>query len=147
MFLRFCMDLDYYTNIKIIDYKDILIRSLIFIHIIFFISWIGLFFIPKSVWSNRIFYHFWYVSGVILLNLVWGGFLKLRYKKGNLFVCPLTTMTQYFRGYKISDVRNNKYLFVGEILSKFNINYSRSIMIIGGTISLLIVSINYILIY
>lgn len=141
------MNSNSYVNIRIMDYKKIFVRFLIFLHVLFFISWIGLFFIPKSIWPDRIFYHFWYVSGIIGLNLVWGGFLKLSYKKGNLFVCPLTTITQYFRGYKINDVRNNKYLFVGEILSKFNINYSRTIMIIGGTLSLLIVSINYILIY
>ena len=141
------MDLNNYIDIRIIDYKKILINSLIFLHIIFFISWIGLFLIPRSIWPDRIFYHFWYIVGVIGLNLVWGGFLRLKYKDGNLFVCPLTTITQYFRGYNISDKMNNKYLFVGEVLSKFNIKYSKGIMVIGGTLSLLIISLQYFLIY
>ncbi|MBI2663403.1 hypothetical protein HYX15_02615 [Candidatus Woesearchaeota archaeon] len=132
-----------YGNIKLINYKRLFVKFLIFLHIIFFVSWIGLFFIPRSIWPDRVFYHFWYVVGIIGLNLIWGGFLRVKYGKGNLFVCPLTTMTQYFRGYSIDDERNNKYLFVKEILLKFNIKNAKEVQIIAACISILIISYQY----
>ena len=139
------MNSEIYRNINLIRYKDILIKFLVSIHIIFFISWVGLFFIPTSVWPNRIFYNFWYVLGIILLSFIWGNFIRRYNKNGNLFVCPLTTMTQYLRGYGIKDETNNNHLFLSEILGLLSIKYNKTIMIIGGSLSLLVISYQYFL--
>lgn len=128
-----------------LKYNKQLIKFLVFLHILFFISWIGLFFVPESIWPNRVFYHFWYVIGVMGLNVGWGSSIKLYNKRGNLFVCPLTTMTQYARGHKISDEKNNGHSFVSEILLNLNIRYPRLIILMGGTLSVLIISYQYFL--
>ena len=60
------------------------------------------------------------------------------------FVCPLSTITQYYKGYKLDDERNYNHLFSKDIFSIFWLgDYSRYIMFIGGTLGLLIVSYQY----
>tara|TARA_Y100000310_G_scaffold265643_1_gene276811 strand:- start:1941 stop:2321 length:381 start_codon:yes stop_codon:yes gene_type:complete len=125
--------------------NKLLIKLLIILHILFFVSWIVLFFIPLSLWENRITYQFHYVYGIIFLNLIWGGFMKFFNINSNTFICPLTTFTQYLRGYSFKDTRNNQHLFISEIFNKFNLKYSNITEKIGATLSLVIVSYLYLI--
>jgi hypothetical protein len=132
--------------------KTNLVKFLIFIHAIFFITWAGLFFIPSSVWPDRIFYHFWYVISVLVFNFSWGNLLRIKNnRKNGLFVCMLTTITQYARGHNLNDQNNYSHSFFKEMLSKFNRynleNHSEKIISVLAFLSLFIISYQYFFLY
>ena len=125
--------------------NNFLIDILFWLHCPLVIIWFGLFFIPGSLWQNKIVFHFWFISIFLLGQLAWGGILYPKINK-IMLICPLTTLMQYFRGYPIKDKRNYNHSFIAELLNRLNINVSFHWVSILLIITLIIVSIQYFLI-
>tara|TARA_Y100000034_G_C6909303_1_gene423232 strand:+ start:5526 stop:5927 length:402 start_codon:yes stop_codon:yes gene_type:complete len=103
-----------------------MMKILIGLHIVYFLIIIGLFFIPLNVWKNRLYYQFLLLFGTLVVNLSWGTLYSLNYKRRlygwhYYFICPLTSLTQYYRGYRLSSWRNYSHSFVSEVFSKFGL--------------------------
>ena len=92
-------------------------------HLPIVIIWFGTFFIPLSVWPKRITFHFWYILIFLLVQLAWGIMLYPKIKKVD-FICPLTTLLQYLRGYPIANKNNYNHSFIAELLTRFHIKIS-----------------------
>lgn len=117
---------------------------LFWLHLPIIIIWFGLFLIPKTIWPERIIFHFWYILIIMIIQLVWGFILYPKIKKIT-FICPLTTWSQYLRGYSIKDKRNYNHSFVRELLEKLNIKVSFKLINILLVITFVMVAIQYIL--
>jgi hypothetical protein len=112
------------------------------LHLPIVIIWFGTFFIPLSLWPKRIIFHFWYILIFLLLQLLWGIILYPKTKKGD-FICPLTTLLQYLRGYPIESKKNYNHSFIAELLERFHIKISFQWVNIMLWITLTIVTIQY----
>ena len=112
------------------------------LHLPIVIIWFGAFLIPFSLWSQRITFHFWYILILVSLQLLWGIILYSKTKRVD-FICPLTTLLQYLRGYPINSKKNYNHSFVAELLERFNITLSfQGVEILLG-ITIVIVTIQY----
>lgn len=100
-----------------------LINIIFWLHLPLIIIWFGAFFIPLSFWPKRIIFHFWFIAIILIIQLIWGIILYPKTKKIN-FICPLTTLMQSLRGYKIKDKENYNHSFIAELLKKLKINAS-----------------------
>ena len=95
-------------------------ETLFWMHVVIFIGWFGLFWIPLSIWPGRVVFHFWYITFAVGSELLTGLLLMpvmLKYR----IVCPLTTWMQHVRGYKISDPKNFDHSFVRELFQRFRV--------------------------
>ena len=117
---------------------------LFWIHLPFVLIWFGLFFIPSSLWSDRVVFHFCYVLSITIIHFLLFFILSPKIKKID-FICPLTTWTQSFRGYPVKDKRNYAHSFIAELLKKVRINVSFKSVDILMLISFFIVIVQYIL--
>ncbi|MBI2042097.1 MAG: hypothetical protein HYT20_03740 [Candidatus Nealsonbacteria bacterium] len=84
-------------------------------------AWFGLFFLPASVWPDKVSFHFFLSVVIIGHQFVWGNFIKLRTGKFRP-TCFLTTITQKLRGWAVSDPHNYNYSFTQEIFKNFGIS-------------------------
>ncbi len=117
---------------------------LFWLHLPIIIIWFGLFLISKTIWPERIIFHFWYIMIIMIIQLVWGFILYPKIKKIT-FICPLTTWSQYLRGYSIKDRQNYAHSFIKELLEKLNIKISFKLINILLVITFVMVAIQYIL--
>ena len=95
-------------------------ETLFWMHVVIFIGWFGLFWIPLSIWPGRVVFHFWYITFAVASEFLTGLLLMpvmLKYR----IVCPLTTWMQYVRGYKISDPKNFEHSFVRELFQRLRV--------------------------
>ena len=90
-------------------------------HFLIFAGWFLPFFIPVSVWSNKIYYHVWYMIFVLSINYVWGFVFLLKLNK-YVIACPWTTITQWLRGFDITNPKNYNHSFVLEISEMWGVN-------------------------
>jgi len=103
--------------------KKLLINILFWLHVILLAALIIPFFIPVSIWPERITLHFLFLSSILLLQLIWGAILLPKIRKID-FICPLTTWMQYLRGYPISSKKNHEHSFMAEFLHDIGIKIS-----------------------
>ena len=111
-------------------------------HLPIVVIWFGTFFIPLSLWPNRITFHFWCILILLLLQLLWGIILYPKTKKVN-FICPLTTLLPDLRGYPIESKKNYNHSFIAELLERFHIKISFQGVEIMLGITFIIVTIQY----
>ncbi len=67
---------------------------------------VALFFIPESVWQNRVAFHFYYLWSVIALQIVTGIIYLPKTKKFH-FICPLTALEKHL-------IKRHPHKHVGE---------------------------------
>jgi hypothetical protein len=101
--------------------RKLLINILFLLHLIIIIIWFGLFFVPYQIRPWRISFHFWYISIILIVQLLWS---LIVFQKIDM-ICPLTTWMQELRGYKMKDKRNYGHSFIAELLEllKIKINF------------------------
>lgn len=103
--------------------KSLLISLIFWLHLPLVVILFGIFFIPLSLWPGRIEFHFWFISTLLFLQLLWG--VVLYPKTGKIdFICPLTTVMQSLRGFPIESKENYNHSFIAELLGKLRINIS-----------------------
>lgn len=100
--------------------KKVISYVIFWIHVAIFITWVGLFFVPTSIWPGRVLFHFWFISLFVLSQLITGAVLMKRMHKFRI-VCPLTSLMQYLRGYEFDNPKNYDHSFVREFARKFKI--------------------------
>lgn len=122
--------------------KTIIGETAFWIHVPILIGIYGLFLVPTSLWLNKITFHFWYLVIIFLIQIIWGTFM-FQYTKKIDIVCPLTTLTQYFRGHKISSKKNYNHSFTAEFFKRFKINLSYQLVNITILLALIFVSIQF----
>jgi len=91
------------------------------LHALFVIFWYGLFFVPLSLWSGKISFHFFLTLAIVGNQFLWG-FLIMPWTKKYRMVCFLTTIMQLLRGQKISDPKNYNHSFTKEFFGKTGLN-------------------------
>lgn len=122
--------------------KKIAAEFLFWMHLVLFIVWYALFFVPTSIWPARPAFHFWYIFVQVASELVTGWILMPKMKKFRI-VCPLTTIMQNLRGYKFSDPKNFDHSFVREFARRIGVKLPYGL--VGALIfaSLALVSVQY----
>lgn len=98
---------------------------LFYLHAPIFIFWVVPFFIPISLWPNRVEVHFWYIIILTIVQYVTGIFY---YKTiGRLqSICPVTIVMQRLRGYNWFDKETYTHSFVAELWGRwFGISSSK----------------------
>lgn len=98
--------------------KRIVISILFVIHFFLFIAFPALFFIPSSVWSFRIEFHFVYALGLFAMFHVWGLIWTLKFRNKCYRICILDTITQRLRGFRMYDPRSYDHSFVVEVFER-----------------------------
>lgn len=95
----------------------------------------GMFLIPNFIWNKSITFHFWYVITIIITQITWGLIIINKTKRIDI-VCPLTTLMQSIRGYKIEDKRNYDHSYIAELLEKlgFKVKYKTINFVIISTV-------------
>lgn len=101
--------------------KIIFGEILFWLHLPIVLVWVGLFFFPQAWWEYKVFFHFWFVMIVFASQVLWGIAMMFIRKKFGMGVCPLTTLTQYVRGFPISDPRNYNHTFIIEFCERLHI--------------------------
>ncbi len=114
---------------------------LFWLHLPIVLIWLGLFFIPSSSWPAKVTFHFWFIFVVFASQIWWGFFLMPIRKRFGAGVCPLTSLTQWVRGYPITDRRNYDHTFLEEITERLRITISLKTMqiILFGSVGVIIV--------
>jgi hypothetical protein len=100
--------------------REFLIELIFWAHLPIIVVFFGLFFVPKSLWSAKVTFHFFYIIIVIGLQFV---YTLLMWRKFNI-LCPLTTLMQYLRGYPVHSKKNYGHSYTAEFLERMRINIS-----------------------
>lgn len=103
--------------------RNFIISIIFWLHLPIGIIWLFTFLIPLSLWPSRISFHFWYISLLLLAQLIWGIVLYPKTKKLD-FICPLTTLMQSLRGYPIESKKNYSHSFIAELFERLKIKVS-----------------------
>jgi len=122
--------------------KNFLTGFVFWLHLPLVIIWFFTFLIPLSLWPGRITFHFWYIAILLLIQLIWGILVYPKTKSID-FICPLTTLMQSLRGYKIKDKRNYNHSFIAELFERLKIKISFLWVDVLLFITFIIVSIQY----
>ncbi len=117
--------------------------ALLATHITFVTLFYGLFLVPQAVWNNKIFYHFWLITAIVILQLLWGLYM-FKYSKKYRPICILTTATQYARGFPLKHKRNFDHSFLIEFFQKLKVRVSEKIVFYLTTSGFILVVIEYI---
>ena len=105
--------------------------------------WVGLFFVPTSVWSGKVTFHFWYIVTIFAVQLLWGLLLYRIRKRLGTGVCPLTSLVQYLRGYPLTDPRNYDHAFIIEVCERLHIPLKPALLAKLLLLTIVIVTIQY----
>ncbi len=119
--------------------RKILIQIIFWLHLPIVILLFSLFFVPTSIWPKRVIFHFWYMISITTIQFLWSTII---FKKFDI-ICPLTTIMQSLRGYKLKDKKNYGHSFIAEFLRKLKINVSYKTINIILIITLIIISAQY----
>ena len=119
--------------------KNFFIELLFWLHIPILLIWFALFFIPTSLWSSKVSFHFWYIVCIVGVQLLWA---LLIWRKADI-ICPITTLMQHLRGHHIKSKENYDHSFTSEFLNRMRLNINHSIVKILILISLFIVILQY----
>ena len=114
------------------------------VHIFFILSVILIFFIPLSVWPDKLAFHFWYMLRIIGSEVLWGLVMFPKTKKFNL-ICPLTTIMQHARGFPLDNARNYKHSFIAELLESAGMKVSFGAVSLFLLVLLGIITLRYVL--
>ncbi len=123
---------------------NFLISLIFYVHLILVLIWFGLFFVPASFWPKIIEFHFWYITIILISQLIWGIVLYPKIKQIT-FICPFTTLMQSLRGYPLTDKKNYNHSFIAELFSKLKIKMSFSLVNVILLLSYGIVSVQFII--
>ena len=104
-------------------WKEFLTELVFWLHLPIVLVLFGLFFVPKSVWSGKVVFHFWFVITVLVVEFLWGLALY-RYTHKIDIICPLTTLMQWLRGYPIDSPQNYGHSYIAELLSRIKVKVS-----------------------
>ncbi len=124
--------------------RRFLIEFIYWAHLVVIIIWFGLFFIPSCLWPGRVPFHFWFIMIITGIQFVWGLFM-FPYSKKIDIICPLTTVMQRLRGFPVTSRKNLGHSYITEILRRFNIKLSYKAVNIILLSTIIIVSIQYIM--
>ena len=117
----------------------LLIEIIFWLHLPIVILWFGLFIVPKSIFPFRVIFHFWYIAGIMLIQLIWS---LIIFRKLDI-ICPLTTWMQSLRGFPLKDKNNFNHSFIAELLQRLKLDVDSKFVSILLIITLIIVSIQY----
>ena len=124
--------------------KRILAEALFWIHLIVFTIWFAIFLIPSTLWPKRVVFHFWFISMLLLIQLIMGLILIPKMRKYRI-VCPLTSFMQLLRGHKLENPKNFDHSFVREFASRFKLKIPYGFVGFLIFLSFGVVSVQYIL--
>jgi hypothetical protein len=102
--------------------KIVLSRFVFLIHLLIFLLFPAGFFIPSSVWPQRVEYHFLYCVAPFVLFYAWGLIWTIAFRNKIYSVCALDTLMQWLRGHSIWDPKNYEHSFVEELFEKLKLN-------------------------
>ena len=122
--------------------KKLAIEILFWLHFPIVVIWFGLFAIPRFIWPNRVIFHFWFITGIMSIQLIWG-LILIPYTKKVDIICPLTTWMQKLRGYPIKSKKNHNHSFIAELLQRLKIPINYKGVNILLIITLIIVTVRY----
>ena len=125
--------------------RTLLGKTLFFFHAVFVAFWYGLFFVPESIFPNRVSFQFYLTLAVIFHQFVWG-FLIMPWTGKYRMVCILTTINQIIRGQKVSDPKNYDHSFPQEVFRSFGVYISHRTTTFITLFTLIVVSIEYFLV-
>ena len=97
--------------------KLFLADILFWIHFAIGTFWLGLFFVPNSLWHDKITFHFYLTITIVAHQFLWGLAIMPWTHKFRM-VCILTTPMQLLRGQKISDPKNYNHSWLKELAGK-----------------------------
>mgnify|MGYP001558104189 CR=1 FL=1 len=100
--------------------KEWLISFIYWIHLPFVLIWLGLFFVPSSVWSYKINFHFWYAVSLTIIQFLWALCIFQSIRKLGI-ICPLTSLMQYLRGYPFRSPKNYSHTYIAEVSNRLHI--------------------------
>jgi hypothetical protein len=106
--------------------KRVLSKAVFLLHLLIFLLFPAGFFIPSSVWPERIEYHFYYCIAPFFLFYAWGLIWTIKYRDKIYSICFLDTLMQWLRGHSIWDPKNYRHTFVGELFARLNLNVSKT---------------------
>jgi len=86
-------------------------------HLPILIAWIGLFFVPLSIFPQRVEYHLYYYLIVYIIQFITGIFYYSTFG-GLISLCPLTLIMQRIRGVPWKDPKNYEHSFTAEAWSR-----------------------------
>ena len=117
--------------------KNVIAKIIFWLHQPIIILWFGLFLVPKSFWPGKVTFHFWFIIGIMVIQLIWA---LLIFRKFDI-ICPLTTYMQWLRGYPLKNRKNYDHSFIAETLDKLKvkINYRGVNIVLIVTLILVIV--------
>jgi hypothetical protein len=93
---------------------------LFWMHALIFIVWVLLFFIPQSIWPEKITFHLFYIIVMIVAEFLAGLVLMPVMGKFRI-VCPLTTLMQQVRGVSFREAANYDHSFVREFAERMHV--------------------------
>ena len=102
----------YYTY-KLMKTRLLLADILFWMHFVVGTFWLGLFFVPSSLWHDKITFHFYLTIIIVTHQFLWGLAIMPWTHKFRM-VCILTTPMQLLRGQKISDPENYNHSWFKE---------------------------------
>lgn len=124
---------------------NFLVTAIYWFHLPFVLIWVGLFFVPTSLWQGKVVFHFWYILFIFFVQVVWGVILSVVTKTKNFLVCPITTFMQWARGYSISDPRNIGHTYITEVSEHLRMKVSGRAVSILAVVTFCVVSMQFFL--
>ncbi len=97
--------------------------------------WWGLFFVPLSWWTDRVFFNFYLSLFIVIHQILWGLIIMPRTKKYHM-VCILTTINQVLCGKDIADNENYNHTFAKENLARIKVPNRLSTIITFSVLAL-----------
>jgi len=86
-------------------------------HAVIVIFWWGLLLVPTSVWTNKISFHFYLSTSIVVHQFIWGAFI-LPWTKHYRPICILTTIMQWIRGKRLSNELNYQHVWTKEFFQR-----------------------------
>jgi len=126
------------------NHKKHLINFIYWIHLPFVLVWLGLFFVPSSIWEHKIKFHFWYASSLVIIQFLWALYLRPVTKKFGI-ICPLTSMMQYLRGYPLQSPKNYSHTYIAEVSNRIHVKINNKTVNVLTLITFLIIVFQFIL--
>ena len=99
---------------------------LFYLHIPILAFWILPFFIPLSVWPNRIPIHFWFIISIYGFQTIFGYILHKMNKIPRMQICILTFAMQRLRGHNTWTPGCYNHSFTTELLNRLGVKLNHN---------------------
>ena len=119
-----------------------LARIIFGIHFLIGTFWVGLFFVPPTLWASKVSFHFFFTWGVVMHQMIWGAFL-MRFTKRYELVCILTTLEQIAKGEKLDEARKYRHMVIKKFFEKFGWGIPQRGATVLALFALLLVTFQY----